>query len=85
MDYDDLHEAALCRSKADWLVSINATRLKDKTKAIQLQEACVGTDAIVQKVECKNKSDKPPALYDLTTFETFTSRIRRDNKATESF
>ena len=26
-DYDGLHEAALCRSKADWLVGINATRL----------------------------------------------------------
>ena len=27
MDYDGLHQAALCRSKADWLVGINATRL----------------------------------------------------------
>ena len=26
-DYDGLHQAALCRSKADWLVGINATRL----------------------------------------------------------
>ena len=24
-DYDGLHQAALCRSKADWLVGINAT------------------------------------------------------------
>ena len=26
-DYDGLHQAALCRAKADWLVGINATRL----------------------------------------------------------
>ncbi|MDD2956789.1 MAG: DNA topoisomerase 3 [Oscillospiraceae bacterium] len=26
-EYDGLHQAALCRSKADWLVGINATRL----------------------------------------------------------
>ena len=26
-DYDRLHQAALCRAKADWLVGINATRL----------------------------------------------------------
>lgn len=26
-DYDNLYQAALCRSKADWLVGINATRL----------------------------------------------------------
>jgi DNA topoisomerase-3 len=26
-DYDLLYESALCRSKADWLVGINATRL----------------------------------------------------------
>ena len=26
-DYDGLHQAALCRQKADWLVGINASRL----------------------------------------------------------
>ena len=26
-DYDGLHQSALCRAKADWLVGINATRL----------------------------------------------------------
>ena len=25
-DYDGLHQSALCRAKADWLVGINATR-----------------------------------------------------------
>ena len=26
-EYDNLYASALCRSKADWLVGINATRL----------------------------------------------------------
>ena len=26
-DYDPLHQSALCRAKADWLIGINATRL----------------------------------------------------------
>lgn len=128
-DYDGLHEAALCRSKADWLVGINATRLfsvlyhrtlnigrvmsptlalvvqreaeiaafkpeafytlvlgladftaagerlKDKEEAARLQEACAGTDATVQKVERKDKAEKPPALYDLTTLQRDANRL----------
>lgn len=128
-DYDGLHEAALCRSKADWLVGINATRLfsvlyhrtlnigrvmsptlalvvqreaeidafksepfytvvlgltdfsaagdrlKDKAEAVRVQEACAGADATVQKVERKDKSEKPPALYDLTTLQRDANRL----------
>ena len=128
-DYDGLHQAALCRSKADWLVGINATRLfsvlyhrtlnvgrvmsptlalivqreaeidafrpepfytvmlglsnftaagercKDKTEAQRQQEACVNGPAVVQKVERKEKSEKPPALYDLTTLQREANRL----------
>lgn len=128
-NYDGLYEAALCRSKADWLVGINATRLfsvlyhrtlnigrvmsptlalvvqreaeidafrsepfytvvlgltdfaatgerlKDKKEAVSLQEACAGADAVVQKVERKDKAEKPPALYDLTTLQRDANRI----------
>lgn len=128
-DYDGLHEAALCRSKADWLVGINATRLfsvlyhrtlnigrvmsptlalvvqreaeidafkpepfytvtlgltdfaasgeriKDKAEATKLQEACVDANATVQKVERKDKAEKPPALYDLTTLQRDANRL----------
>ena len=128
-EYDGLHEAALCRSKADWLVGINATRLfsvlyhrtlnigrvmsptlalvvqreaeidafqaepfytvvlglsdftatgdrlKEKSEATKLQEACAGADAVVQKVERKDKAEKPPALYDLTTLQRDANRI----------
>ena len=122
-DYDGLHQAALCRAKADWLVGINATRLfsvlyhrtlnigrvmsptlaliiqreaeidtfkpvpfytvtlelpgfsvsgermADKAAAQQLKSACQGAAATVKKVERKDKSEMPPALYDLTTLQ----------------
>ena len=128
-DYDGLHQAALCRAKADWLVGINATRLfsvlyhrtlnigrvmsptlalivqreaeidafkpvpfytvvlelpgfsvsgermVDKAAAQQLKTACQGADATVKKVERKDKSEKPPALYDLTTLQRDANRL----------
>ncbi len=128
-DYDGLHQAALCRAKADWLVGINATRLfsvlyhrtlnigrvmsptlalivqreaeidafkpvpfytvvlelpgfsvsgermADKAAAQQLKTACQGATATVKKVERKDKSDKPPALYDLTTLQRDANRL----------
>ena len=127
--YDGLHEAALCRAKADWLVGINATRLfsvlyhrtlnigrvmsptlalivqreaeidtfkpvpfytvtlelpgfsvsgeriADKAAAHQLKNACQGAVATVKKVERKDKSEKPPALYDLTTLQRDANRL----------
>ena len=128
-DYDGLHQAALCRAKADWLVGINATRLfsvlyhrtlnigrvmsptlalivqreaeidafkpvpfytvvlelpgfsvsgermVDKAAAQQLKTACQGGTATVKKVERKEKSEKPPALYDLTTLQRDANRL----------
>ena len=128
-DYDGLHQAALCRAKADWLVGINATRLfsvlyhrtlnigrvmsptlalivqreaeidtfkpvpfytivlelpefsvsgermADKAAAEQLKTACQGADVTVKKVERKDKTEKPPALYDLTTLQRDANRL----------
>ena len=128
-DYDGLHQAALCRAKADWLVGINATRLfsvlyhrtlnigrvmsptlalivqreaeidtfkpvpfytvtlelsgfsvsgermADKAAAEQLKAACQGADVTVKLVERKDKSEKPPALYDLTTLQRDANRL----------
>ena len=122
-EYDNLYAAALCRSKADWLVGINATRLfsvlyhrtlnvgrvvsptlsllvqreaeikafqpetfymvklnagdfaavsekmKEKQDAEKLKESCTGSAAVVRSVEQKEKSEKAPALYDLTTLQ----------------
>ena len=128
-EYDGLHQAALCRSKADWLVGINATRLfsvlyhrtlnvgrvmsptlalivqreaeigaftpepfytvnldgedltaasekhKEKAKAAEIAAACKGQTATVQSVERKEKSEKAPALYDLTTLQRDANRL----------
>ena len=117
-DYDGLHQSALCRAQADWLVGINATRffsllygrtlnigrvmsptlallvqreveiaafvpelfytveldcgftavserMKERSAADAVVIACQNK-AIVQTLERKEKSEKPPALYDLT-------------------
>lgn len=128
-DYDGLHQSALCRSKADWLVGINATRLfsvlyhrtlnvgrvmsptlalivqreaeistfqpepfytvnldcggftatgdklKAKPEAEAVAAACKGKAAIVKAMEYKEKSEKPPALYDLTTLQRDANRL----------
>ena len=127
-DYDGLHQSALCRSKADWLVGINATRYfsltygctlnvgrvvsptlallvqreaeigafqpepfytvqldcgfsaaserqKDKKAAETIAAACKGTMAVVRSVERKEKAEKAPALYDLTTLQRDANRL----------
>ena len=128
-DYDGLHQSALCRSKADWLVGINATRLfsvlyhrtlnvgrvmsptlalivqreaeisafqpepfytvsldcgdftatgdklKAKSEAESVVAACKDRAATVRAVERKEKSEKPPALYDLTTLQRDANRL----------
>lgn len=127
-DYDNLYRAALCRSKADWLVGINATRLfsvlyhrtlnvgrvvsptlamlvqreaqikafqsepfyktvldfngfkaesekfSDKGNAEYTAKACEADIAVVQSIEKKEKSEKAPTLYDLTTLQREANR-----------
>lgn len=127
-DYDGLHQAALCRQKADWLVGINATRLfsllynrtlnigrvmsptlalivqreaeiaaftpepfytvevtangfelvsdrfSAKADAEGLQKLCKGASLTVSSIDRKEKSEKAPALYDLTTLQRETNR-----------
>ena len=127
-DYDGLHQAALCRVKADWLVGINATRLfsllygrtlnigrvvsptlalivqreaeiaafqpepfytveldcggltltgdrkASKKEAQEAAARCHGSAAVVQSVERREKAEKPPALYDLTTLQREANR-----------
>lgn len=128
-EYDALYEAALCRSRADWLVGINATRLfsvlyhrtlnvgrvvsptlalivqreaeikaftpvpfytvdltangfeatserfSEKAGAEGLQKVCKGASATVTGVERKEKTEKAPALYDLTTLQRDANRL----------
>ncbi len=128
-EYDALYEAALCRSRADWLVGINATRLfsvlyhrtlnvgrvvsptlalivqreaeikaftpvpfytvnltangfeaaserfSEKTSAEGLQKVCKGASATVTSVGRKEKTEKAPALYDLTALQRDANRL----------
>ena len=127
-EYDGLHQAALCRSKADWLGGINATRLfsllygctlnigrvvsptlalvvqreaeiatfqpepfymveldcdglslagdrkASKKEAQEAAARCQGSAAVVQSVERWEKTEKPPALFDLTTLQREANR-----------
>ena len=126
-NYDGLHQAALCRAKADWLVGINATRyfsliygkklnigrvmsptlallvqreaeinafvpepfytvqldcgfpavterMRGKADAEKIVAACT-KEATVRTVERREKSEKAPALYDLTTLQRDANRI----------
>ena len=126
-DYDGLHQSALCRARADWLVGINATRyfsllygrtlnigrvmsptlallvqreaeisafvpepfytvqldcgfpaaterMTDKSAADAILSNC-GKTATVISIERKEKTEKAPALYDLTTLQRDANRI----------
>lgn len=127
-EYDNLYLAALCRSKADWLVGINATRLfsvlyhrtlnvgrvvsptlamivqreaeikafksepfyktvlefdgfraeserfADEESATAAAQICNNDEAVVKSVERKEKSEKAPTLYDLTTLQREANR-----------
>ena len=127
-EYDALYNAALCRSKADWLVGINATRLfsvlyhrtlnvgrvvsptlamivqreaeikafksepfyklfldfdgfkaeserfADEESAAAVAQICNNEEAVVKAVERKEKSEKAPTLYDLTTLQREANR-----------
>ena len=129
-DYDGLHQAALCRAKAGWLVGINATRLfsllygptlnigrvvsptlalivqreeeisafeptpfytleldcggvavvseklSDPAEANAIAAACKDSSAVVAAVEHAEKTEKAPALYDLTTLQRDANRLK---------
>ena len=126
-EYNGLHQSALCRAKADWLVGINASRffsltynktlnvgrvmsptlallvqreaeisafvpevyytvqldfdgfyavsehIREKQEAQSLAERCTGS-AVIQSVSCKQKSEKAPALFDLTSLQREANR-----------
>ena len=52
-----------------------SARMDEKADAEQLKTACQGTAATVKQVEHREKSEKPPALYDLTTLQRDANRL----------
>ena len=128
-EYERLYQSALCRSQADWIVGINATRLfsvlyhqtlnvgrvvsptlamlveresaissfvpkpfytvqldcdgfvlsserlSAKATAQAISKACDGQSVTISGVESKEKTEKPPKLYDLTTLQREANRM----------
>lgn len=50
-------------------------RFSDAAAARRLQEVCADNAAVVKSVERKEKSEKAPALYDLTTLQREANRL----------
>lgn len=50
-------------------------RFKKKTEADTISKVCQSSVAVVTKAECKEKSEKPPALYDLTSLQRDANRV----------
>ena len=50
-------------------------RIPDKAAAQQLQAACAEGQAVVESVQRREKSEKAPALYDLTTLQRDANRL----------
>ena len=53
----------------------SSERIKSKTEAEKLRRACLGTTAVVAAVERKERTERPPALYDLTTLQREANRL----------
>ncbi|MCI9354211.1 MAG: DNA topoisomerase 3 [Firmicutes bacterium] len=50
-------------------------KIESKTDAKKLKQKCLGKTAVVQSVEQKQKTEKPPKLYDLTTLQREANKI----------
>ena len=50
-------------------------RMKDKADAEELRHICLESTVTVKQVERREKSEKPPALYDLTTLQRDANRL----------
>ena len=54
----------------------SSERFKDKSQAEELLAECrKSSRALVQKSERREKSERPPALYDLTTLQRDANRM----------
>ena len=50
-------------------------RMSDKAEAERIQRLCNLKTAVIRSVETKQKSEKPPKLYDLTTLQRNANRL----------
>ena len=56
-------------------MKLTSERFKDKTDAEAVVSRCTENKAIVTKAEKKEKSEKPPLLYDLTSLQREANRV----------
>lgn len=86
-DYDDLYSAALCRSKADWLVGINATRLFSVLyhRTLNVGRVVSPTLAMIVQREAEIKAFKSEPFYkvalDFGGFKAESERFDNEESA----
>lgn len=87
-NYDNLYEAALCRSKADWLVGINATRLFTTLyggQVLNIGRVVTPTLALVTEREAAIQSFQPEKFYTVElTLDGFTASSGRIKSKTDA-
>lgn len=64
-EYDGLHQSALCRARADWLVGINATRLFSVLyhRTLNVGRVMTPTLALIVQREAEIGAFRPEAFY----------------------
>ena len=64
-EYDGLHQSALCRARADWLVGINATRLFSVLyhRTLNVGRVMTPTLALIVQREAEIAAFRPEAFY----------------------
>lgn len=83
-EYDALYEAAISAFRPEPFYTVelafqdftaSGERMKQKVLADDVARKCVGSVLNVTKAENKEKSEKPPALYDLTSLQRDANRV----------
>src|SRR5699024_10580756 len=55
--------------------SLIGEKQKDKAQAMAILQACDGQNVTIESVEKKQKAEKPPKLYDLTTLQREANKL----------
>ena len=86
-NYDDLYQAALCRSKADWLVGINATRLFSCLyhKTLNIGRVMTPTLGMIVQQEAKIAAFQKESFYTVKiAFDGITAESERFPQKTDA-
>ena len=54
---------------------VQSERLPDRGEAERISALCMGKDAKVSSLECKERTENPPKLYDLTSLQRDANRL----------